>query len=177
VVFTAGLLFLLSRQHSEVTGSPTLAGATGRASIATPTAVTTQGAAVGAVAPLRSDPPSALQTLADARASALVSGDPAQLLLVDVEGSNAHKADLVIMDQLRGQGQRYADLVFHVRSAEVVGVDDTSAQVLAVIDRAPYTVIGPGGAREQPPAQEGRSYRYSLALTGGDWRLTDIAEG
>ncbi len=177
VVFTAGLLFLLSRQHSEVTGSPTLAGATGRASIATPTAVTTQGAAVGAVAQLRSDPPSALQTLADARASALVSGDPAQLLLVDVEGSNAHKADLVIMDQLKGQGQRYADLVFHVRSAEVVGVDDTSAQVLAVIDRAPYTVIGPGGAREQPPAQEGRSYRYSLALTGGDWRLTDIAEG
>lgn len=180
VVFTAGLLFLLSRQHSEAAGSPPLAVATGRVSMAsttTTTTATTQGAAGRAVAQLRSDPPSTLQTLADARAFALVSGDPAQLLLVDVEGSNAQQADLVILDQLKGQGQRYADLVFHVRSAEIVGVDDTSAQVLAVIDRAPYTVIGPGGARAQPPAQEGRSYRYSLALTGADWRLTDIAEG
>ena len=171
VLFTSGLLFLLSRQHSAGTGSPPVAIATSSAS------TTTQGPAVGPVAQLQSDAPSVLQTLADARASALVSGDPGQLLQVEVEGSNAHKADLAILDQLKGQRQRYADLVFHVRSAEIVRVDDTNALVLAVIDRARYTVIGPGDARVQPPAEEGRAYRYSLALTGADWRLTDIAEG
>ena len=171
VVFTAGLLFLMSRQHGEAAGFPPVADATSSAS------TTTRSAALAPVARLRSDAPSVLQTLADARAFALVSGDPARLRQVEVEGSNAHKADLAILDQLRGQGQRYADLAFHVRSAEVVRIDDRSAQVLAVIDRALYTVIGPGDARLQSPAQEGRAYRYSLALTGADWRLTDIAEG
>lgn len=86
-----------------------------------------------------------------------MAADPARMELAEVKDSSAYASDIATLETLKAQDQRYADIVFHVRSAEVVRVDAKSAQVLAVIDRAVYTVVGPGTARQQLPAQEGRA--------------------
>jgi serine/threonine protein kinase len=170
LVFTAGLLFLLARTNAR-TGPPpsavTATSATGKPTTATPRSP---------VAQLQADPASVVQGLADARAAALMSGDPARLLMAQVQDSSAYATDVTTLNTMRSQGQRYADLVFHVRSAEIVRVDAKSAQVLAVIDRAVYTVVGPGTARQQLPAQEGRAYQYVLSLGPQGWRIIDILE-
>jgi len=170
LLFTGALLYLLARADATAQPPPSTAAATGTPTTTRPTTVTP-------VARLQADPGTVVQGLADARAAALMAADPTRLLLAETPGSSAHTTDLATLQTLTAQQQRYADLVFHVRSAEVVRVDSRSAQLLAVIDRAVYTVAGPGTARQQLPAQEGRAYRYALSLGPDGWRITDITEG
>ena len=170
LLFTGGLLYLLARADATAQPPPSTAAATGTPTTTRPTTVTP-------VARLQADPGTVVQGLADARAAALMAADPTRLLLAETPGSSAHTTDLATLQTLTAQQQRYADLVFHVRSAEVVRVDSRSAQLLAVIDRAVYTVAGPGTVRQQLPAQEGRAYRYALSLGPDGWRITDITEG
>lgn len=170
LLFTGGLLYLLARADATAQPPPSTAAATGTPTTTRPTTVTP-------VAQLQADPGTVVQGLADARAAALMAADPTRLLLAETPGSSAHTTDLATLQTLTAQQQRYADLVFHVRSAEIVRVDSRSAQLLAVIDRAVYTVAGPGTARQQLPAQEGRAYRYALSLGPDGWRITDITDG
>jgi len=170
LLFTGGLLYLLARADATAQPPPSTATATGTPTTTRPTTVTP-------VAQLQADPGTVVQGLADARAAALMAADPTRLLLAETPGSSAHTTDLATLQTLTAQQQRYADLVFHVRSAEIVRVDSRSAQLLAVIDRAVYTVAGPGIARQQLPAQEGRAYRYALSLGPDGWRITDITDG
>lgn len=170
LLFTGGLLYLLARADATAQPPPSTAAATGTPTTTRPTTVTP-------VAQLQADPGTVVQGLADARAAALMAADPTRLLLAETPGSSAHTTDLATLQTLTAQQQRYADLVFHVRSAEIVRVDSRSAQLLAVIDRAVYTVAGPGIARQQLPAQEGRAYRYALSLGPDGWRITDITDG
>jgi len=170
LLFTGGLLYLLARADATAQPPPSTAAATGTPTTTRPTTVTP-------VALLQADPGTVVQGLADARAAALMAADPTRLLLAETPGSSAHTTDLATLQTLTAQQQRYADLVFHVRSAEVVRVDSRSAQLLAVIDRAVYTVAGPGTVRQKLPAQEGRAYRYALSLGPDGWRITDITEG
>ncbi len=168
VLLTGGLLLLLGRVNARPgppPPAPTSAPATTKAIVTTP------------VAQLQADRATVVQGLADARGAALMAAEPARLLLAEVEGSSSYATDTTTLDTLKVQGQRYADLVFHVRSVEIVRVDARSAQVLAVIDRAVYTVTGPGTSRQQLPAQEGRAFEYVLSLGPQGWRITDILDG
>jgi len=169
VVLTGGLLFLLAKVNARPGSPPPTASSTG--------APTTRVTAATPVAQLQADPGTVVQGLADARAAALMAADPAKLALAEAPGSSAEATDIATLNTLKAQGQRYGDLVFHVRSAEIVRVDTKGAQVLAVIDRAVYTVTGPGTARQQLPAQEGRAYQYVLSLGPLGWRITDIIDG
>lgn len=168
VALVVGLLVAVARS-GDSTGSAARSPSGG--------ASTRASTAVDPVKQLRSDPQAVLQRLADARADALVRADPAALLTLEIKDSTAHQADVRALAQLRAQQQGYADLGFHVRSAEVVTSDATGAQVRAVIDRTAYTVVGPGTTRQQRPAQDGQALSYSLALTTAGWRITDVAPG
>ena len=169
VVFVAGLLFLMAKVGNHPTTTPTTGSTT--------PGVTSTSAPLSPAAELKAAPQSVVQRLADARAAALMKGDPTALLGAEAKDSPAYQEDVAVLSQLTTSKESYADLVFHVRSAEVVRSDDQTAQVLAVIDRAVYTIVGPGTERRQLPAQEGRAYQYSLILTPQGWRLTEVAAG
>lgn len=128
------------------------------------------------VALLRADPHGVVQRIALARAEALTRGDPAALVDAESLGSPAHQGDVTLLAQLQSRQQRYADLAFRVRSAEVVRVDAGGAEVLAVVDRAACAVVGPGDARQELPPSEGRALRYSLVPTEQGWRLSAVSD-
>ena len=170
LLVTGGLLFLLAKVNATQAPVSSTAAATG-------TPATTKVTGGDPAGRLQADPGTVVQGLADARGTALMAADPARMELAEVKDSSAYASDIATLETLKAQDQRYADIVFHVRSAEVVRVDAKSAQVLAVIDRAVYTVVGPGTARQQLPAQEGRAYKYVLSLGPQGWRITDIVDG
>ena len=137
------------------------------------------------------DPVAALQRLADVRATALMAADPVVLASAEPTGSSAYENDVRTVTRLREQGQRYADLCFTVRSAEVVSVSPTTVVLRAVVDRSAYLVVGAGGAGAGAVgtgatgcgAGEGASrsvrvlgvpLRYTLSATDGAWRLTEV---
>jgi len=167
VVFTAVLVVLMKQQapvppvgpQQTITASP-------------PRPSTT--ASLTPQAQLRADPQTVVQRLADARAAALTSLDKGKLLLADVEGSPAHTADVRLIDGMTNGQQKYTDLVYHVRFAELVSGEGPSAQVLATVDRAVYRLVGPGTATQEVPAEEGRPLTYSLSLTDQGWRIADV---
>ncbi|HOF62881.1 MAG TPA: hypothetical protein PLL54_01155, partial [Dermatophilaceae bacterium] len=70
----------------------------------------------------------------------------------------------------------YADLVYHVRHAEWVRGDDSTAVILAVVDRGVYRLVGPGSASRTIAAEEGRPFVYTLVKTADGWRLSTITE-
>ena len=78
------------------------------------------------------DPVVALQRLADVRATALMAADPVVLASAEPAGSSAYEHDVRTVTRLREQGQRYAELAFTVRSAEVVNVGPTTVVLRAV---------------------------------------------
>jgi hypothetical protein len=167
VVFTAVLVVLMKQQapvppvgpQQTVTASP-------------PRPSTT--ASLTPQAELRADPQTVVQRLADARAAALTSLDKGKLLLADLEGSPAHTADVRLIDGMTNGQQKYTDLVYHVRFAQLVSGEGPSAQVLATVDRAVYHLVGPGTATQEVPAEEGRPLTYSLSLTDQGWRIADV---
>ncbi len=125
---------------------------------------------------LRASPGAVLTALADARAAALVSADPSQLLRASAPDSPVHRSDAALLSTLTGSQTRYADLAFFVRVAEVQdGTSDGEARVRAVIDRSSYRVLGPGSREQTVPAAAGVSYVYRLLLVDGQWRLAEVA--
>lgn len=161
----AGLVALLVRQQGQ-------ASAVGVTTTGAPTAST--GATTSALDPVRADPAAVVQTLAAARAAALMSGDPTRLASAVAPDSPLHTADTAILESLKRYGQRYLNLSFTVRSAEWVSGDATTARVLAVVDRGSYEVVGPSGERRSVAAEAGRPLVYTLTKTSAGWRIADV---
>jgi len=136
------------------------------------------------------DPVAALQRLADVRATALMAADPVVLASAEPTGSSAYENDVRTVTRLREQGQRYAELAFTVRSAEVVRVGPATVVLRAVVDRSAYLVVGAGGAgagavttgatatggggSQSIGPGPGVPLRYTLSATDGAWRLTEV---
>ena len=137
------------------------------------------------------DPVAALQRLADVRATALMAADPAVLASAEPTGSSGYENDVRAVTRLRDQAQRYADLSFTVRSAEVVRVGPTTVVLRAVVDRSAYLVVGAGGAgagavatrrdgygRGREPVDWSGSWgdgsRYTLSVTDGRVAGTEV---
>lgn len=166
ILFAALMIGLLARQRPASGSSaptPTSASTSARPSVAS------TGSSV-----TRDDPVLVLSTLATARAAALVSADPAALAAADAPGSAQLATDSAMIESLRRADQRYAELSFTVRSAEWVGGDDSSARILAVVDRSSYRVVGPGTATSAVAAEPGRPFTYTLTRVEGGWRIVDV---
>ncbi len=119
-------------------------------------------------------PVGVLQRLADSRAAALIAADPVVLVGAEPRGSSAHEADARTIARLREQRQRYVELSFSVRSAEVVTIAPTEAVLNAVVDRSAYGVVGEDGSTQRVEAGAGVPLRYTLTLGDGGWRLTEV---
>jgi hypothetical protein len=118
----------------------------------------------------------ALQQVADRRAAALTAADPVLLLGVEPAGSAAFETDRQLIDRLRAQRQRYLDLAFTVRSAEVVSATSDELVLRAVVDRSAYRVVTDDDAEAQAAeAASGVPLRYALSLVDGAWRLTAVS--
>jgi hypothetical protein len=126
------------------------------------------------------DPVAALQRVADVRATALVAADPVLLASAEPTGSSAYENDVRTVTRLREQGQRYAELSFTVRSAEVLSAGPAAVVLRAVVDRSAYSVVGAGTVGADSAGNQavgpgpGVPLRYSLSGTDGAWRLTDV---
>ena len=166
---TAGLVGLLVQRHGVGAVDPGLSTPS-----ATATARPQGSGAASSGDRLRIETAAVVSELSTARAQALMSGDPARLGSSDAPNSALLEADITILDSLRRSGQRYTGLAFTVRSAEWVSGDDTSARVLAVVDRSAYDVVGPSGERQAVPAEPGRPLVYSLMRTPEGWRIADV---
>lgn len=149
------------------------------AAVATPAAPPTEAAAGPAAAldAVRQDPTAVLQRLADVRAAALAAADPVALVGAEPEGTTAYAADVATIARLRDQRQHYRDLTFSVRAAAVVSTDATVAVVRATVDRSACTVEGDDGSTQSLAATSGQPLGYTLRLTDGSWRLTDVGSG
>jgi hypothetical protein len=121
------------------------------------------------------DPVAALQRLADVRAAALVAADPVLLVGAEPAGSSAFDTDLGTITRLREQRQRYADLTFTVRSAEVLSTSPSTVVLRALVDRSAYQVVADGGSTQRLEAGAGSSLRYTLLRRDGGWRLVEVA--
>ena len=120
------------------------------------------------------DPVGVLKRLADLRAAALLAADPVLLLGAEPVGSSAYESDVKTVTRLREQRQRYVDLTFTVRSADVVSASPASVVLRAVVDRSAYRVADDAGATQQVGGAPGSPLRYTLSLADGDWRLTEF---
>jgi hypothetical protein len=120
------------------------------------------------------DPVGVLQHLADQRAAALLAADPVLLVGAEPRGSGAHEGDAQTIARLRDQRQRYVELTFAVRSAEVVSAAPTMLVLRAVVDRSAYGVVGEDGSTQRVEAGSGVPLRYTLTLGDGGWRLTEV---
>jgi hypothetical protein len=121
------------------------------------------------------DPVGVLQRLADQRAEALMAADPVQLVGVEPAGSSAHQTDRQTIERLREQRQRYAELSFMVRSAEVFSQTSDIVVLRAVVDRSAYRVITDGSDPHTVDAAPGTALRYTLSMADGAWRLTEVS--
>ena len=175
-------------------GGPSNVSAAGAASDPVGTAAVTAGTPTGngtaSSDDVVRDPVAALQRLADVRATALMAADPVVLASAEPTGSSAYENDVRTVTRLRDQAQRYADLSFTVRSAEVVSGGPTTVVLRAVVDRSAYLVVGAGGAGAGAVATgatatggggsqsigpgPGVTLRYTLSATDGAWRLTEV---
>lgn len=158
---------------TTTTGASTASTAASTASTAASTASTT----ASPVSTDLSDPTVVLQGLADLRAAALSTADPVALVGAEPEGTAAYLADAATVARLRDQRQRYRDLSFTVREAQVVSRDGNIAIVRATVDRAACTVEGEDGSTQSLAAAPGEPLRYTLRLADGAWRLTDVGTG
>ena len=147
------------------------AGVTGTCSGATRTSATASGSSSDEVT---CNPVGVLQGLADRRAAALVAADPVLLVGAEPAGSSAYDTDVKTISRLREQRQRYVELAFTVRSAEVVSANQASMVLNAVVDRSAYLVAGDAGETEQVSAAPGSPLRYTLSSVDGGWRLTEV---
>ncbi len=163
VALVAGLIVTLVRQ-----GPVAIAGPGVTPTVAQPS--------VASTVPIASDPQTVLAQLAQARATALMSGEPSQLLTAAAPQSAILEHDNALLTSLAAGGQRYADLAYHVRHAEWVRGDDSTAVILAVVDRGVYRLVGPGSASRTIAAEEGRPFVYTLVKTADGWRLSTITE-
>ena len=120
------------------------------------------------------DPVGVLQRLADLRAAALLAADPVLLRGAEPAGSSAYESDVKAVTRLREQRQRYVDLTFTVRSADLVSASPASVVLRAVVDRSAYRVADDAGATQQVGAAPGSPLRYTLSLADDDWRLTEF---
>ena len=120
------------------------------------------------------DPVGVLKRLADLRAAALLAADPVLLRGAEPAGSSAYESDVKTVTRLREQRQRYVDLTFTVRSADVVSASPASVVLRAVVDRSAYRVADEAGATQQVGAAPGSPLRYTLSLADDDWRLTEF---
>lgn len=171
LLFVVVFLFLLSRfgpANDPVTPPPKTSAAPSTS--ATPSPTTTSQ-----VDALRAAPATVLQGLVDARATALVQRDPARLLAAEIQGSGPYADDAAIIAQLTQEQTTYSSLVFRVRTAQLVSATSSSGEVVAVVERAAYSVIGSDGSIASKAADPGRALRYSLTLTPQGWRLSGIA--
>jgi hypothetical protein len=96
-------------------------------------------------------------------------------MAIEPEGSPAYATDAQTLGRLRDQGQRYADLAFVVRSAEVLAREPTTVVLRAQVDRAPCTVVGPDGSTQTLPQQDGSFLRYTLRRGDSAWQLTEVS--
>lgn len=183
---TGGPLELVAGPLSDRTPSPSASTAAAGAAPAGMPAAESTAEAAGAEDPARPapspassdavarDPVSVLQQLADRRAAALTAADPVLLLRAEPEGSSAHRGDARTIARLREQRQRYVELAFAVRSAEVVTIAPTTAVLTAVVDRSAYGVVGEDGSTQRVEAGAGVPLRYTLTLGDGGWQLTEV---
>jgi hypothetical protein len=173
-----------STAQASADAAATATATTGAAAAAT--ATTTAAAGTGAEEPARPapspvpsdavtrDPVSVLQQLADRRAAALMAADRVLLVGAERDGSSAHEADARTIARLREQRQRYVELAFAVRSAEVVSIAPSTAVLTAVVDRSAYGVVGEDGSTQRVEPGAGVLLRYTLTLGDGGWRLTKV---
>jgi hypothetical protein len=164
MLFAAASVVLTQRHRSAADQSPTTASTT----------IATRSPSTSAGAGLQQDPVSVLNALVTARASALLGRDAAALAKADAPGSKLLGNDTAIVTDLAAANQAYADLAFQVRSAQWVSGDDTTAQVLAVIDQTAYRLVGPGTDVRTEPAKPGQPLRYRLVRTADGWRIADV---
>jgi eukaryotic-like serine/threonine-protein kinase len=120
------------------------------------------------------DPVSVLQDLADRRAAALVAADPVLLVGAEPAGSSAYDSDVRTITRLREQRQRYIELAFTVRSAQVLSTTPATVVVNAVVDRSAYEVANDSGETQPVSAAPGSPLRYTLCSADGAWRLTEV---
>jgi hypothetical protein len=137
-------------------------------------AAASSAAETSSVEALARDPVGALQQLADRRAGALMGADPVLLEGVEPVGSPAQESDRQVIERLREQRQRYADLAFVVTSAEVLSLTDDVVVLRAVVDRSAYRVVTEGGDVQAVAAAPGTALRYTLSTSDGAWRLTEV---
>lgn len=171
---------------SDVTSTSSDATSTPSDTTSTPTGTTvvgtrpTNGApGTGDAAPSTAlpDPTVLLQRLADLRAAALSAADPVALVGAEPEGSAAYTTDAATVTRLREQRQRYRDLTFTVRDAQVMSHEGDVAVLRATVDRAACTAEGEDGSTQALAAAAGRPLAYTLRLDDGGWRLTDVGTG
>jgi len=116
-----------------------------------------------------------VQSLADARAAAVTSGDVAALGRLDVPGSEAWRQDEATLVALRKRGERYAGVRFTVASTRLVAVSADRATVDAAVDTAAYRVVATGTRRDRPAAR-GPVLRLGLAWVGGRWLVESVRD-
>jgi len=119
------------------------------------------------------DAAAVVSELADRRARALVSGDPAALDLVDVPGSAAHAADKGVLSELLAAGTRFEALAFDVVAVREVARTDLWVLEADVVT-AEHVVVSAAGARTTVPAGEPRTSRLTLERVDGQWRITAV---
>ena len=163
LALVGGLIVMLAGQGPTAVAGPSVTPTVAQPSVAS-------------TVPIASDPQTVLAQLAQARAAALMSGEPSQLLTAAAPQSAILEHDNALLTSLAAGGQRYADLVYHVRHAEWVRGDDSTAVILAVVDRGVYRLVGPGSASRTIAAEEGRPFVYTLVKTADGWRLSTITE-
>ncbi|MGZ4655051.1 protein kinase domain-containing protein [Oryzihumus sp.] len=111
-----------------------------------------------------------LQQLADRRAAAWTSRDPAALAAVDAPGSPALQTDVAHVGTLLSRHASYRGLRLTVRAASGT-LAGTTATLRARVDTAAYVVVEDGGATLARPAVAGPPLTFTLAWTSQGWRI------
>ncbi|SER89841.1 Serine/threonine protein kinase [Pedococcus cremeus] len=137
----------------------------------------------------RSRPADLVQALADVRSEVLVSGDDRGLARLDVPDSAAWRADAALLRELRSRGERYEDLRFRVRSADLLSSAGERAALRCRVDTSAHDVVGRDGATRATraaraaratratsrPAERGAPLVLNLRWSDGRWRIESIA--
>ncbi len=124
------------------------------------------------------NPAEALAALAQLRAEAYQSGDPAVLSLVNAEGSAAMKADLPRVSALASNGRTMSGLSFSLEHVVVQpGSSPEATHVEASVRTSGFTEKDASGATiRQEKAESTQHFVFTLKKTADGWRITDVTK-
>ena len=118
-----------------------------------------------------------MQELASLRARAMVSGEVADLGVLDAPASAALASDTADLERVRAAGLGYAAVRLTVRSARTVAATERAATVEAVVDTAAYQVVSASDRRRvvrTEPAVRGQALRFALVWSAGCWLVERV---